>query len=59
MVFYIDIKMKGEQYMHKTGEKPGIGTYACFNCGQEVYLNDSTDRLPPCPRCTESLYIKK
>lgn len=45
--------------MHKTGEKPGIGTYACFNCGQEVYLNDSTDRLPPCPRCTESLYIKK
>ena len=37
--------------MHTTGETPGAGTYTCTNCGQTVVLNDSTDKLPPCPKC--------
>ena len=28
--------------MHSTGEKPGIGTYQCVNCGTEIHLDDNT-----------------
>lgn len=42
--------------MHKTGEKPGVGTYTCVQCGQTVSLNDSTDTLPPCPKCNCTLF---
>ncbi|WP_192455716.1 zinc ribbon-containing protein [Acinetobacter oleivorans] len=37
--------------MSTTGEKPGIGLYICNQCGQHVFLDNFTDRLPPCPRC--------
>jgi len=37
--------------MPTTGEKPGIGTYTCANCGTQVTLDDADDRLPPCPSC--------
>jgi len=37
--------------MPTTGEKPGIGTYTCTNCGTTVTLDNSDDRLPPCPSC--------
>jgi predicted RNA-binding Zn-ribbon protein involved in translation (DUF1610 family) len=40
--------------MPRTGEKPGVGTYYCTNCGQAVHLDDSSDVLPPCPRCSET-----
>lgn len=43
---------------YSTGEKPGIGTYACTNCGQTVVLNDNTDTLPPCPKCDKTSYTK-
>lgn len=43
--------MKGDDDMLTTGDKPGIGTYICNNCGQRVVLNDVTDTLPPCPKC--------
>ena len=39
---------------HITGEKPGIGTYRCTNCGTTVYLNDENDTLSPCPKCNGS-----
>lgn len=42
--------------MHTTGEKPGKGTYTCFSCGQKVRLDDSSDRLPPCPKCAGTKY---
>ncbi len=42
-----------------TGQKPGKGDYECLNCGQIVTLDDSTDTLPPCPRCEETEYLKK
>ncbi len=43
---------------YKTGEKPGKGTYVCTDCNQIVVLNDVTDTLPPCPRCSNTTYTK-
>lgn len=44
--------------MHSTGEKPGIGTYKCTSCGQLVRLDDHDDRLPPCPNCEKTQFIR-
>ncbi len=38
--------------MSTTGEKPGKGMYICTKCGQVVVLDDDTDTLPPCPKCS-------
>ena len=43
--------------MSTTGEKPGKGTYTCTNCGQTVYLDQNSDRLPPCPKCGGTHYL--
>lgn len=40
------------------GEKPGVGTYVCTNDAFEVHLDDSTDKLPPCPKCKNCEYEK-
>ena len=48
--------MKGENNMPSTGEKPGKGTYTCSNCGRIVVLDDDTDTLPPCPKCSKTEY---
>ncbi len=37
--------------MLTTGEKPGVGTYKCANCGTIVGLDDPEDTLSPCPSC--------
>ncbi|WP_427977008.1 zinc ribbon-containing protein, partial [Agarivorans sp.] len=42
--------------MSSTGEKPGKGVYVCTKCGQKVVLDDTSDTLPPCPRCQETEY---
>ncbi|WP_332649868.1 zinc ribbon-containing protein [Lysinibacillus sp. 54212] len=44
--------------MYSTGEKPGIGTYKLTSCGQLVRLDDNEDRLPPCPKCEGTTYVK-
>lgn len=44
--------------MYRTGEKPGMGTYQCTECGQLVILDDNTDTLPPCPKCGNTTYTK-
>lgn len=44
--------------MNSTGEKPGKGTYVCTVCGQKVVLDDKTDTLPPCPKCSATTYNK-
>lgn len=44
--------------MPTTGEKPGKGTYKCTKCGEVIILNDSTDTLPPCPKCHGSNWVK-
>ncbi|MCR4442811.1 MAG: hypothetical protein QHH10_10780 [Peptococcaceae bacterium] len=36
--------------------KAGIGSYTCTKCGQVVRLDDSSDTLPPCPRCNNTEY---
>lgn len=38
--------------MSTTGEKPGKGPYICKKCGQVVVLDDTSDTLPPCPKCS-------
>ena len=43
---------------YRTGEKPGIGYYFCTKCGQKVYLDQSSDKLPPCPKCNNTTYRK-
>ena len=43
---------------YTTGEKPGKGTYKCTKCGQLVVLDDRTDTLPPCPKCSNTSYTK-
>ncbi len=39
--------------IYKCGEKPGAGRYVCTNevCGEDLYLDDDTDTLPPCAIC--------
>jgi len=37
--------------MPTTGEKPGKGRYVCNNCGEDLYLNNDSDTLPPCAKC--------
>ena len=43
---------------YSTGEKPGNGTYVYTTCWQTVVLDDTTDTLPPCPKCHETSYTK-
>jgi DNA-directed RNA polymerase subunit RPC12/RpoP len=42
--------------MSTTGEKPGKGTYTCKTCKTTVTLDEDSDRLPPCPKCTNTEY---
>ena len=44
--------------MPTTGEKPGVGTYKCTNCGTIVRLDDPDDTLPPCPKCGKTEFEK-
>jgi len=48
--------MEGGDIMPTTGEKPGNGAYTCKACGEVVILDDNTDTLPPCPRCSKTEY---
>ena len=49
--------MKARWYiLPNTGEKPGADTYTCDQCGQEVVLDDNSDTLPPCPKCSGTEY---
>lgn len=41
----------------RTGQKPGKGTYCCTNCHTCVNL-DASDKMPPCPKCTNSEFTK-
>ncbi|HOI72321.1 MAG TPA: hypothetical protein PL055_06040 [Methanobacterium sp.] len=35
----------------KCGQKPGTGRYVCTGCGEDLYLDDDSDKLPPCAKC--------
>lgn len=43
----------------KCGTNQGEGCYCCCNCGTEVTIDHSGDKLPPCPRCSNTTYTKK
>jgi len=45
------------KYYH-TGEKPGDGTYSCTNCGTNVSVGKN-DKIPPCPKCTNTSFTKE
>ncbi|HTX61255.1 MAG TPA: hypothetical protein VMC48_03025 [Methanobacterium sp.] len=36
---------------YKCGQKPGAGRYVCTKCGEDLNLDQDTDRLPPCAEC--------
>lgn len=42
--------------MPKTGQKPGKGRYSCVKCFTKITLDDSTDTLPPCPKCHGTIF---
>lgn len=44
--------------VHKTGKKPGKGEYYCTSCGQNVTLDQNSDKLPPCPKCSNTSFNK-
>ncbi|MCK4997169.1 hypothetical protein KAS08_02600 [Candidatus Pacearchaeota archaeon] len=44
--------------MATTGEKPSRGTYQCKSCRQRVVLDDTTDTMPPCPKCEKTEFYK-
>ena len=48
--------MKNEK-IFKTGQKPGKGSYSCTNCHTVVNLG-ANDKMPPCPKCTNSEFVK-
>lgn len=54
---FLSNKYEREEYsMPSTGEKPGKGEYTCDDCGQVVVLDDNSDTLPPCPKCSGTDY---
>ncbi|MGK0468557.1 MAG: DNA-directed RNA polymerase subunit RPC12/RpoP [Clostridium sp.] len=57
-IIELDNRREVIQMIYKTGEKPGKGTYICTKCGQKVVLYDTTDTLPPCPKCNGTEFRK-
>ena len=43
---------------HGIGEKPGKGTYLCLNCAQKIIINDDSEALPICPKCSYTEFEK-
>ncbi|NYB26967.1 MAG: hypothetical protein HVN34_06465 [Methanobacteriaceae archaeon] len=40
------------------GQKPGVGRYICTNCGEDLFLDDDADILPPCAHCERCEFTK-
>lgn len=38
--------------VYECGNKPGAGRYMCTSCGKVLTLDDNTDALPPCSKCS-------
>ncbi|MFX0141397.1 MAG: hypothetical protein ACFFDN_47605 [Candidatus Hodarchaeota archaeon] len=56
--YLYNLLSKRRRLMPTTGEKPGVGTYECTNCGTRVTLDDPDDTLPPCPSCDKTDFEK-
>ena len=40
-----------------TGERPGMGSYTCCNCGFNLKLG-ADDKMPPCPNCNNPTFTR-
>ena len=45
--------------MPSANQAPGAGNYQCTKCGLVVSINSPTEKLPVCPKCRATEYIKK
>lgn len=45
--------------MPQTNQAPGAGDYQCTKCGLIVTLKSPADKLPVCPKCRATDYIRK
>ncbi len=43
--------------LYRTGEIATVGTFQCVACGERVHLH-RTGRLPPCPRCHGTEFVR-
>jgi len=43
--------------IHKSGERPGKGTYQCTTCGGTVVLEDEKATLPRC-HCRNTTFVR-
>ena len=41
-----------------TGEVTSLGTLCCKNCGKEMHFHQS-GRIPPCPSCHKTTFVRK
>lgn len=58
-ICYSLIKQINEDYFtFQSGQKPGVGTYICINCNQEIMLDDINDVLPHCHNCNCVNFLK-
>lgn len=48
-----------ENGLYKTGKMPGKGHYLCSICKKAIFLDEDTDRLPPCSQCHNNRWIKQ
>ncbi|UUX93296.1 zinc ribbon-containing protein [Methanoplanus endosymbiosus] len=43
---------------HSTGEAAGKGNYRCILCSEIIILKEDSEKLPACPRCDSTKWIK-
>lgn len=49
---------KSEQHLEfKTGEVTSPGALTCKNCGEAIHMK-KTAKIPPCPKCHQTIYRK-
>ncbi len=46
-------------FMPSANQTPGAGNYQCTKCGLIVTLKSPTEKLPVCPKCRATEYIRK
>lgn len=49
---YVGVYDTGEKFATKAGK------YKCLRCGKVITLDEDTDRLPPCPKCNGTEFVK-
>jgi len=44
--------------IYTEGENPGKGIYECIKCNQLIELDENSAKLPACPKCGKSYWVK-